>query len=113
MTDNMKKFMDLVSENAELAAKVSNMDKAALIAEAQKQGIALTEADFTADKSAELSEDELGEVAGGKCSCLLGGAGEPKNDHSLPCGCTMEGNGLFTDIVRRCSCAMIGHGVDT
>ena len=57
------------------------VDKDAIIAEAQQRGITLTEADFVADTSVELSEDELDEVAGGGtrgggcdlCSCMAGG----------------------------------------
>ena len=50
------------------------VDKDAIIAEAQQRGITLTEADFVADTSVELSEDELDEVAGGgKCAGVMGG----------------------------------------
>lgn len=65
MNDNMKNFMGVVYEDAALVTRVSNMDKEALITEAQKRGTALTEADFTAENGAELSENELSEVAGG------------------------------------------------
>ena len=76
MTDNMKKFLEQVSSDGELTARLKGMDKDAIIAAAQQRGIALTEADFAADTGMELSEDELDEVAGGgKCACVLGGSG--------------------------------------
>ena len=60
----MKKFLDAISKNGELAAKVSNMTKDELITLAEELGIELTEADF--EKSAgELNDDELNAIAGG------------------------------------------------
>ena len=77
MTGNMKKFLEQVSSDGELTARLKGMDKDAIIAAAQQRGIALTEADFAADTGTELSEDELDEVAGGgKCACVLGGSGK-------------------------------------
>ncbi len=112
MTDSMKKFMDVVSENAELATRVSNMDKEAIIAEAQKRGIALAEADFTGEKNVELSEDELNEVAGGgKCACVAGGGGS-KGDNLDMCACAFLGYGDFKGGTKRCSCMGAGGGVD-
>lgn len=116
MTDNMKKFMEAISADKELADKVAKMDRAAIAAEAEKLGIELTEADFASGENGqlpqgELSEDELFEVAGGACDCFLGGMGMP-NEHTYSCNCNMEGNGRFLDDVRRCVCAIYGHGVD-
>lgn len=51
MTDNMKKLLELASDNEELKAK--------LIAIAKENDISLTDADF------ELSEDALNAVSGG------------------------------------------------
>ena len=77
MTDNMKKFLELASGDAELVERLNGMDKDAIIAEAQQRGIALSEADFAADTSAELSDDELDAVAGGgKCACVVCGVGK-------------------------------------
>ena len=73
MTNNMKKFLELASGDAELVDRLKGMGKDAIIAEAQQRGIALTDADFAADASAELNEDELDAVAGGgKCACIMG-----------------------------------------
>ncbi|HIU46039.1 MAG TPA: hypothetical protein IAC59_02110, partial [Candidatus Fimadaptatus faecigallinarum] len=52
MIDNMKKFLELASGDAELVERLNGMDKDAIIAEAQQRGIALSEADFAADTSA-------------------------------------------------------------
>ena len=112
MTENMKKFLELVASDSELTAQLNGMDKDAIIAAAQQQGIALTEADFAADKSAELSEDELDAVAGGgKCACVLGGGGKA-GDNVQKCTCVLGGSGLFDDDIERCMCIGTGGGVD-
>lgn len=64
MTENMKKFLATVSENAELRAKANIMSKEELIAMAKELGIALTEKDF-AQPSDQLEDDELTAVTGG------------------------------------------------
>ena len=46
MTENMKKFLELVSKNEELGKKLCEADKEAVIAMAKELGIALTNADF-------------------------------------------------------------------
>ncbi len=113
MTDNMKKFLELASGDAELVERLNGMDKDAIIAEAQQRGIALSEADFAADTSAELSDDELDAVAGGgKCACIAGGSGTEDNDNCLNCVCVMGGQGVFKDGVERCKCVIGGGGVD-
>ncbi len=113
MTDNMKRFIENISQNAELLAKVNRMDKAEFIAEARRQGIELTDADFASESDAELSEDELDAVAGGgKCACIAGGSGTEDNDNCLNCVCVMGGQGVFKDGVERCKCVIGGGGVD-
>ena len=112
MTDNMKKFLEQVSSDGELTARLKGMDKDAIIAAAQQRGIALTEADFVADTGTELSEDELDEVAGGgKCACVLGGSGKA-GDNCQKCSCAIGGWGFFDDGVDRCICGGAGGGVD-
>ena len=113
MTENMKKFLELAASDSELTAQLKDMDKDAIIAAAQQRGIALTEADFAADKSAELSEDELDEVAGGgKCACVLGGGGKA-DDNGKKCSCVLDGSGEFKDSrIYRCMCIGAGGGVD-
>lgn len=64
MTENMKNFLDTVSQNEELTAKVGTLNKEGLIALAKELGMALTEADFE-NLLAELTDDELDDVSGG------------------------------------------------
>ena len=112
MTDNMKRFIENISQNAELLAKVNRMDKAEFIAEARRQGIELTDADFASESDAELSEDELDAVAGGgKCACIMGGSGK-EGDNCKECACIIAGGGMFKDDVNRCGCVGAGGGVD-
>lgn len=78
MTENMKKFLELVSKDEALVAKVNAADKNALIALAKELGVELTEADF--EHPTELSDDELEVVAGGAGTwcILIGGGGNTK-----------------------------------
>ena len=46
MTENMKKLLELVSGNKELALKIGGMGKENIIALAKELGIEFTEADF-------------------------------------------------------------------
>ena len=63
MTENMKKFQELLSGNEELAKKIDDMSREEIIAAAKQLGVALTEADF--EKVFELADDLLDAVAGG------------------------------------------------
>ena len=63
MTENMKKFQELLSGNEELAKKIESMSREEIIAAAKQLGIALAEADFA--QAAELADDLLHAVAGG------------------------------------------------
>ena len=79
MTENLMKFMELVSKDEnvkkELEAATSGIskdDKKALADEvvkfAAKHGFTLTAEDFEESKAEEMSEDEMKAVAGGKCN---------------------------------------------
>ena len=46
MTENMKKLLELVSGNKELASKIGGMGKEEIIALAKALGVELTETDF-------------------------------------------------------------------
>lgn len=63
-------FIDLAKENEELKAKISAAAEAndiGLLAElANLHGVELSEEDFACEEIAELDEDELDAVAGGK-----------------------------------------------
>lgn len=110
MTDNMKKFLELASTNDTLASKLNNASKDDVIALAKEQGIELTEADFEA--AAEVSDDELNTVAGGKqCYCAMGGGGTGESsNHTKTCACVLGGHGGMDNGDRRCVCIAGGYG---
>ena len=116
MTENMKKFLETMSQNAEQAKKISELDKDGLIAAAKELGIELTEADFV-QPSGELNDDELEAVAGGKaCYCVVGGGGT-KSGVDDTCACAGAGAGFFYGVDRgidgywsRCFCFAGGYG---
>lgn len=75
MTENMKKFLEIISANAELQDRVNKMTKEELLDEAAKLGIALTDEDFKQEESqGSLSDDELGAVSGGLRPCVRRGS---------------------------------------
>lgn len=109
MTENMKKFLELVSQSEELCARVNAADKEALIAMAKELGVELTEEDFT-QPSGELDDDELDAVAGGGvCACVVGGGGTADNAKERTCVCVFTGAGE-TKNGYRCMCALGGGG---
>ena len=110
MTENMKKFLEAMSQNAEQAKKISELDKDGLIAAAKTMGIELTEADFVQPEG-ELNDDELETVAGGgECACVLGGGGT-KGENYPACACVGAGVGIDSDGKNfRCICSVGGAG---
>ena len=87
----MKKLLEIVSGNKELAAKIGGMAREDIIALARELGVELTEADFA--QKYELSDDELDAVAGGgRCICSFGGGGE-YSDGSVRCFFIIGGDG--------------------
>ena len=112
MTENLKKFLTVVSEKEELRESVSKMDKDALIAFAKTLNILLTDADF--EKPAEaLSDDDLDAVAGGsECVCVIGGGGtRDSKSFDGACGCVVSGWGYCDDCGKvRCLCVAGGFG---
>ena len=110
MTENMERFLELVSKNEELAKKLNCADQAEIIAMAKELGLELVETDFA--QTAELSNDELESVAGGGvCACVLGGGGaEDKSDKT--CACVLGGGGEDRNGWVRCVCIMGGNGND-
>lgn len=110
MTENIKKYLEAVSKNTELAQKLNTMTKEDIIASAKELGIALTEADF--ERNTELSDDELDAVAGGgKCVCVIGGGGE-SGGVSQTCYCVGSGGGYMSSGDCRCECLAGGAGFD-
>lgn len=114
MSENLKKFLEKVSEDKALAEKVSaEKDAAALIALAKEMGFELTEEDLK--KPAELTDDELDTVAGGgdvSCACALGGGGT-KDSNDKTCACVLAGAGYAKNGRERCVCGFAGYGYDT
>ncbi len=115
MTDNLKKFLENVSQDKELAAKVgAETDINVLIDMAKDMGIALTEEDFR-EEPKELSEDELNTVTGGSdvaCACALGGGGT-KDNNDKTCACVLAGAGYTKTGRERCVCGFAGYGYDS
>ena len=115
MTENLKNFLEKVSENEELAKKVgSEADANVLIEMAKEMGIALTAEDFQKPVE-ELSDDELETVSGGgdvSCACAMGGGGT-KDGNDKTCACVLAGAGYSKSGRERCVCGFAGYGYDT
>lgn len=104
MKENVKKFLEEVSKNAELREKLQGSnDKEAMIKAAKAHGFELSEADFETSGMTELSEDEMKAVAGGAvCSCTATGQG---TEEDLSCFCNGSGEGVnVTNNHFRCGC---------
>ena len=113
MNENMKKFLETVSKDAELCKKVSAMNKDDLLALAKELGLALAEEDLI-KPAQELEDDDLDTVAGGldaECVCFMGGGGA-KDDDDKTCACVMAGVGYKKNGDGRCVCAVNGFGDD-
>lgn len=109
MTENMKCFLEKVSEDKALAEKASKLEKDELIVLAKEMGVNLTEADFVQTES-DISEVELTSVTGGgNCYCVAGGGGTDGEKDSA-CACVFAGWGRSTERHERCVCAMAGGG---
>ena len=115
MTDNMKKFLEAVSDDQEFIGKLTKAETAeAVIALAKEKGFVLTEEDLKMEEPADelLNDDEVDAVAGGKvCVCVGGGGGEK----SLPgvdllCWCVAAGAGSTSTGKSRCACPGVGGG---
>jgi predicted ribosomally synthesized peptide with nif11-like leader len=114
MTENMKKFLEAVSQREELLAKINDMGKEELLALAKELNVELTEADLV-KPAQELSDDELDTVAGGSdvsCACAMGGGGT-KDTNDKTCACVLAGVGYDKFKRERCLCGFAGYGYDT
>ena len=114
MTDNLKKFLEVVSQNDELVKKIGSMNKEELLAEAKALGCVLTEADLEKPVQ-ELKDEELDDVAGGSdvsCACAMGGGGT-KDNNDKTCACVLAGVGYDINKNERCLCGFAGYGYDT
>ncbi len=129
MSDNMKKFLELVSKDEKLKQRMqsfNDMEPAAAIsagiALAKELGIELSEADFAKEESGdELNDDELDAVAGGGsadglCVCSLAGGGGGTDRHdgdTYGCACAFYGQGGDGNADDfNCICVLGGVGTD-
>ena len=126
MSENLKKFLDLLGSDKELEAKAlacnelgEEKGRLALIELAKECGIELTAADLEKQAepaSRELDDDELDAVAGGAVACLCGagggGGGRDANDGKVfGCACVgygQGGDGRASDC--NCLCMIVGVG---
>ena len=84
MNENLKIFLEEASKNEELKTKLTALtDKETAVAKAielaKEYGFTLTAEDFQPADGAELSLDELDQVAGGRggtCYCMNVGSGD-------------------------------------
>lgn len=115
----MKKLLEAMEQNAELKAKIDELDKKPdsaindYIQLASEYGIELKEEDFKpADMQGEVSDEELDAVAGGdECYCAVGGGGTGRSNTERTCACVLFGQGdgkMFCDV--RCTCTVGGYG---
>lgn len=115
MTENLKKFLELVSKDEALTAKIGTMGEKELIALAKELGVELTNADLAKPAVQELEDDDLDTVAGGgdvTCACAMGGGGT-KDANDKTCACVLAGVGYSDDKNERCLCGFAGYGNDT
>ena len=129
MSENLKKFLELIGSNKELEAKAlacnelgKEKGKEAMLALAKECGIELTLAELEEKEepaSCELDDDELDAVAGGgenTCFCVGGGGGggiDSKDGKKYGCACVLYGqggDGRAKDY--NCTCCSVGTGND-
>ena len=90
MNENLKKFLEEASKNEELKAKLAALtDKDTAAAKAvelaKEYGFTLTAEDFQPADGAELSLDELDQVAGGAWCLVIGGGSRCDTTQILFC----------------------------
>ena len=122
MTENMKKWLELVSGDKALQEKLMKLQneapeqqKVTVIRMAKENGVVLTAEDLASAEGEELSDDELDAVAGGGgCGCpVIGGGSGGEGEHNYVCACVGGGGGLDNHSEDYCICPLIGAGTDT
>lgn len=110
MTNNMKNFLEKISDDEELRKKLTAASKEDLVEIAKNLGISLTNADFESNN--ELDDAELEAViCGAACGCALGGGGTGNSDDfTRTCACVGYGEGFYEDWNARCICFAAGGG---
>ena len=115
MTENMRRFLEAISRDEALTAKIGAMGKDELLALAKALGIPLTDADLEKHAVQALDDDDLDTIAGGgdvSCACAMGGSGT-KDENDKTCACVMAGAGYSKNGIDRCVCDFAGYGFDT
>ncbi|MBQ7543947.1 MAG: Nif11-like leader peptide family natural product precursor [Synergistaceae bacterium] len=120
MTDNVKKFLEAVSQDEALKdAMKSAKGFDAIVKLAASRGFAITAEDLAPSETSELSEDEMAAVSGGtgffaakvtsSCRCQNYGSGLT---WELSCDCSGSGTGINTNNGHeRCWCSSEGLGL--
>lgn len=86
MTENMKKFLEVLSAHGELKERANSAKTKEEVMELAKElGLTLTEADFMNADGKEMTEEELAAFTGGGGLCLVIGV------DSTGCGCFIMG----------------------
>ena len=112
MTDNMRKFLEAVSQDRELTEKLNKAETPeAIVALAAEKGFALTAEDLKPEeRTGEVSDEELDTVTGGgECWCAMGGGGT-SGKYGKTCACVLAGYGTYTNGEGRCGCGGVGIG---
>ena len=116
MNDKLKAFIEAAQADPGLRGRLTEMGVEELVAAARERGFELSEEDFK-PAAGEVSEAELGNVAGGGfCTCKLagGGGGTDEGDgKTYGCACVaygQGGDGRSDD--ANCLCAIAGCGFD-
>ena len=107
MNEKLKKLMEELSKNPELADRMKSMSKNEVIEAAKELNIELTEEDFEIPADHKLSVDELSAVAGGVGYCECAFSGDGAGD-GLSCGCYLLGSGEGN--VKKDNCTCFGPG---
>lgn len=125
MTENLKKYLELISNDEKAKNELTEFEKEAVkenpetalqrvkekaITDAAKRGIILAEADFK-NETNELCDDELDQAVGGKqCGCFMSGGGSATAPSEKSCSCVAIGFGDGIGFNVRCCCPLLGNG---
>ena len=117
MNDKLKAFIEAAQADPGLRDRLTKMGVGDLVAAAREWGFELSVEDFK-PAAGEVSEEDLGNVAGGGfCACMdFGGGGgtDAGDDKIYGCACVIYGqggDGRGGD--ANCFCVMGGAGLDS
>lgn len=117
MNDNIKKFMEVVSnEGNETVTQLKDADAEKIISMARERNITITPEDLKQDDEvSELSMDELAATAGGKRCWCPGAGGGLEDKYHYACACVLGGGGdtkpgIAYSATYGCLCVIGGSG---